>query len=328
MRRAATLILIGFGTAAAWLPAPAQQAAVPVIGFLSTASSASRGGAQVAAFHSGLRETGYSEGRNVTVEYRWAGDDYSQLPLMAAELVRRRVAVIVAAGGHISALVAQDATKEIPIVFTTVTDPVKDGLVESLNRPGGNATGTAGLTSELDPKRLEFLHEIKPTAAAIGVLANPHRPGLVSQLEILQAAADKMNVNLYIQEAATEKDIESAFEAFAARHVDALLVTADPFFNNRRAQVLSLAARHSLPAIYQWREFVTAGGLISYGPSITEAYRHAGVNTGRILKGAKPADIPVVQPTRFQLVINLKTARQLNLRISPDLLSVADEVIE
>ena len=251
---------------------------------------------------------------------------------MARELVDLQVAVIVAAGGHVSALAAHDATKEIPIAFTTVTDPVKDGLVRSLNRPGGNATGTAtgtaGLTSELDPKRLEFLHEAKPTARVVGVLVNPNRPGLETQSKELQAAADTLNVSLEIQKAATNAQIESAFQAFASQRVDALIVTADPLFNNRRAQVLSLVASHSLPAIYQWREFVTNGGLMSYGPSITEAYRHAGINAGLILKGAKPADIPVVQPTRFYLVINRNTAKQLGLTLSPALLSVADELIE
>ena len=332
MRRLALLSLIASGVLAWSLSLHAQKSATPVIGFLTTASPASRGGEQLAAFHSGLREAGYTEGQNVRIEYRWANDDYSLLRVMARELVALQVAVIVAAGGHISALAAHDATKEIPIAFTTVTDPVKDGLVRSLNRPGGNATGTAtgtaGLTSELDPKRLEFLHEAKPTAAVIGVLVNPNRPGLESQSKELQAAADTLNLRLEIQEAATDRQLESAFQAFASQRVDALLVTADPFFNNRRAQVLSLAASHSLPAIYQWREFVTGGGLMSYGPSITEAYRKAGINAGLILKGTKPADIPVVQPTKFQLVINQKTAKELGLALPPYLLSLADEVIE
>jgi putative ABC transport system substrate-binding protein len=309
-------------------PVHAQQSSVPIIGFLTTASPASRAGEQVAAFHSGLGAAGYIENQNVRIEYRWASDDYRRLPALAAELVSLRVSVIVAAGGHVSALAARDATKEIPIVFTTVTDPVKDGLVASLNKPGGNATGTAGLTSELDPKRLEFLREAKPTARVIGVLVNKNRPGLENQARELQFSADKMNLKLHVQSAATDQEIESAFEAFAFRQVDGLLVTADPLFNNRRAQVLSLAGRYSLPAIYQWREFVTSGGLMSYGPAITEAYRHAGVNAGLILKGAKPADIPVVQPTRFQLVINLKTANALGLSIPPGLLAAADEVIE
>ncbi len=258
MRGVALLSVVASAMLAWPLPLHAQKPPVPVIGLLSTASPASRGGDQVGAFHG-------------------------------------------------------EVTKEIPICFTTVTDPVKSGLVKSLNRPGGNATGTAGLTSELDPKRLELLHEMKPTATVIGVLINPNRPGLETQLPELRAAADKMKLKLEIQEATGDRDIdiEAAFQGFASQRVDALLVTADPMFNNRRAQVLALAARHSLPAIYQWREFVTGGGLMSYGPSITEAYRQAGINAGLILKGAKPADIPVVQPTRFQLVINGITAKKL-----------------
>jgi putative tryptophan/tyrosine transport system substrate-binding protein len=326
MRRLALLLIIACVT---WtLPLDAQQSADPVIGFLTTASPESRGGDQLTAFHAGLRESGYTEGTNVRIEYRWANDDYNRLRVLAAELVNLRVNVIVAAGGHVSALVAHDATKEIPIVFTTVTDPVKDGLVKSLNRPGGNATGTAGLTSELDPKRLEFLHEMKPTARVIGVLVNPNRPGLDSQSRALQSAADKLSLKLQIQKAATDREIDDAFEAFTSQQVEAVLVTADPLFNNRRAEVLSFAASHSLPAIYQWREFVTAGGLMSYGPSITEAYHQAGINAGLILKGSKPADIPVVQPAKFQLVINARTARQLGLTVSGVLISLADEVIE
>jgi putative tryptophan/tyrosine transport system substrate-binding protein len=330
MRGLGLLSLITSGMLAGSLPLHAQKSAVPVIGFLSTASPASRGGEQLAAFHGGLRQAGYTEGENVRIEYRWANDDYGRLRPLAEELVALRVAVIVAAGGNVSALVALDVTKEIPICFTTVTEPVKSGLVKSLNRPGGNATGTAGLTSELDPKRLELLHEMKPTAAVIGVLINPNRPGLETQLPELRAAADKMRLKLELQEATGDRDIdiEVAFQGFASQRVDALLVTADPMFNNRRAQVLALAARYSLPAIYQWREFVTGGGLMSYGPSITEAYRQAGINAGLILKGAKPAEIPVVQPTRFQLVINRTTATQLGLTVPPALLSIADEVIE
>lgn len=330
MRGVAFLLLVASAVLGWSPPLHAQQRAVPVIGFLSTASPASRGGEQLAAFHGGLRQEGYTEGENVRIEYRWANDDYGRLRPLAEELVALRVAVIVAAGGHVSALAAHDVTKEIPISFTTVTDPVKSGLVKSLNQPGGNATGTAGLTSELDPKRLELVYEMKPTAAVVGVLINPIRPGLETQLPELRAAADKLKLKLEIQEAAGDRDIniEAAFQGFASQRVDALLVTADPMFNNRRVQVLALAARHSLPAIYQWREFVTGGGLMSYGPSITEAYRQAGINAGRILKGTKPADIPVVQPTRFQLVINRITAKQLGLTVSPALLAIADEVIE
>lgn len=329
MRRVAFVSLI-FAAAAAWpLPARAQQQpAMPVVGFLTTASDSARSGDQVNAFLRGLREAGFVENQNVKIEYRWAHDDYSLLPSLAEDLIRLRVSAIVAAGGHVSALVAHDKTKDIPIAFTTVTDPVKSGLVKSLNRPGGNATGTAGLTSELDPKRLEILHELKPSAKTIGVLINPKRPGVEIQSRELQEAADKMSLKLEFAKAATEPEIDAAFAAFTAKKVEALIVTADPFFNNRRAQVVALAATAGLPAIYQWREFVTAGGLMSYGPSITEAYRLAGYNAGRFLKGVKPADIPVVQPTRFQLVINRWTARHLGLPLSPSLLSLADELIE
>jgi putative ABC transport system substrate-binding protein len=328
MRRAWFLILIVAGTLALLGPLNAQQPAAPVIGFLSTATAASRSDEQFGAFELGLRESGFIENQNVTIVYRWANNDYNQLPALAADLVRRRVAVIIAAGGHVSALAAHQATKDIPIVFTTVTDPVKSGLVVSFNRPGGNATGTAGLTSELDAKRLELLHEIKPAASVIGVLVNSNRPGLEDQLQELQAAADKMKLRLEVRKAAAPPEIDRAFDELASQRVDALIVTADPFFNNRRGQVVSLATGLAMPAIYQWREFVLAGGLMSYGPSITEAYRLAGINAGRVLKGTKPADIPVVQPTKFELVINRWTAKRLGLTVSPKLLSLADEVIE
>jgi putative ABC transport system substrate-binding protein len=326
--RAAAVSLVALEIAAWPLALHAQRSMVPVLGFLTTASEASRGGDQLKAFHAGLQQVGFSEGKNLSIEYRWANDNYDRLRELAAELVNLRVAVIVAAGGHVSALVAHETTKEIPIVFTTVTDPVKDGLVASLNKPGGNATGTAGLTSELDAKRLEFLHLLKPTATSIGVLVNPNRPGVESQSRELQEAADKMNLKLEFQKATSDQELNNAFQAFASPRVDAVIVTADPLFNNHRGQVLSLAASYSLPAIYQWREFTAAGGLMSYGPSIAAAYHHAGVDAGLILKGSKPADIPVVQPTRFELVINRKTAETLSLHIPDELLTATDEVIE
>jgi putative tryptophan/tyrosine transport system substrate-binding protein len=328
MRQLALVSLIAAGALTMPLPLWAQQSTVPVIGFLTTASASSRDSDQVVAFFRGLQEAGFVENQNVKIEYRWANDDYSRLTVFAEELVRLQVKVIVAAGGHVSALAAHKATKEIPIVFTTVTDPVKDGLVASLNRPGGNVTGTAGLTSELDPKRLELLHEIKPTANVIGVLVNPKRPGIDIQSRDLEAAADRLKLKVKFVKAATEGEIDTAFETLASERVEALLVTADPFFNNRRAQVVSNAAKLSIPAVYQWREFVTAGGLMSYGPTIGEAYRLAGINAGRILKGTKPADIPVVQPTRFQLIINRRTAKQLGLTLSPNLLPLVTEMIE
>jgi putative tryptophan/tyrosine transport system substrate-binding protein len=328
LTRMALVSLIASEMAAWPLPLHAQHSAIPVIGFLTTASESSRGGDQLTAFHSGLQREGFAEGKSLTIEYRWASDNYDRLRVLAAELVGLRVAAIVTAGGPVSALVAREATKEIPIVFTTVADPVKDGLVASLNSPGGNATGTAGLTSELDAKRLEFLHAMKPTATLIGVLVNPNRPRVDSQSRELQEAANKMDLKLEIQKAASDQEINNAFQSFASQRVDAVLVTADSLFNNHRAQVLSLAAGYSLPAIYQWREFTAAGGLMSYGPSITAAYYHAGVDVGLILKGAKPADIPVEQPTRFELVINRKTAETLSLRIPETLLTAANEVIE
>ena len=280
LTRLAVVSLIACEIAAWPLPLNAQHSPVPVLGFLTTASEASRSGDQITAFFAALQKAGFAEGKNLRIEYRWANDNYDRLRAMAEELVDLRVAVIVAAGGHVSALVAHEATKEIPIIFTTVTDPVKDGLVASLNRPGGNATGTAGLTSELDAKRLEFLHLLKPTAKLFGVLVNPNRPGVDSQSRELQEAADKLDFKLEFQKAASDQEIKNAFQAFASAHVDAVIVTADPLFNNHRAQLLSVVASYSLPAIYQWREFTAAGGLMSYGPSITAAYYHAGVDAG------------------------------------------------
>lgn len=328
MRRLAFVFLIVAGTGMWPLLPKAQEAAMPVIGVLSSASAALRGGEQFAAFDNGLKEAGFVEDQNVKIEYRWANDNHARLPALAAELVSLNVSVLVAAGGTVSALAAHRATKDIPIVFTTVTDPVKSGLVASFNRPGGNATGTAGLTSELDSKRLELLHELNPTASVIGVLVNPKRPGLERQLGELRSAAEKMKLTLDIRNAIKLEEIDAAFEAFAQRRVGGLIVTADPFFNSRRTQVTALASALAIPAIYQWREFVSNGGLISYGPSITDAYRQAGISTGRILKGAKPADLPVAQPTRFELVINLRAVKALGLTVPPTLLARADEVIE
>lgn len=312
-----------------WAPASfAQEMPMPVVGVLSTSAPTAKSGELFASFNLGLRNGGFAENENVKIEYRWASDDYSKLPALAQELVRRKVRVIVAAGGHVSALAAHDVTKQIPIVFTTVTDPVKDGLVVSLNRPGGNVTGTAGLTSELDPKRLEILLELKPDARLVGVLVNPNRPGVQTQTAELEGAAQRLKINLDLRQAANEAEIDAAFSGFAERKVDGIIVTADPFFNNRRSQVVALAASTKIPAIYQWRQFVAVGGLISYGPSITEAYRHAGATAALILKGAKPVDIPVVQPARFEMSINRWTARELGLSLPPTLISRADEVVE
>jgi putative ABC transport system substrate-binding protein len=310
------------------LPLSAQQQGIAVVGFLTSGSKGALNKEWVAAFHRGLGEVGYVDGQNVKIDYRAAEDHYDRLPSLAAELVRNQVAVIVAAGGPVSALAAKGATKTVPIVFTTIADPVKSGLVASLNRPGGNVTGTAGLTSELDAKRLELLHQIKPSARVIGVLVNPNRPGVDANSMDLQAAARAIGSQLIFQGASTEQALDAAFEKLAEQRVDALVVTADPFFNFRRPQVVALAARHAIPAIYQWREFVADGGLMSYGPSIADAYYQAGVYAGRILKGVNPADLPVVQPTRFELVINLKTAKTLGLEVPPQLLALANEVTE
>jgi putative tryptophan/tyrosine transport system substrate-binding protein len=320
------LILIG-GVYSWSLAASAQSPGGPIIGFLNSGSAGSRG-EQFAAFDRGLKEAGYVDGQNVTVEYRWADDDYTRLPSLAAELVRRPVAVLVAGGGPVSALAAKVATKTIPIVFTTVADPVESGLVASLNRPGGNVTGTAGLTSELDAKRLELLHQLIPKIGVFGVLVNPNRPGYDAELKELQAKAGNMKLNLVVEKAGAEGEIDTAFEALARQKVDALLVAADPLFNNRRARVIGLATHYAIPAIYQWREFAAAGGLMTYGPSIVDAYHQTGVYVGRILKGAKPADLPVVRPTRFELVINLKTAKALGIDVPYPLLAITNEVIE
>jgi putative ABC transport system substrate-binding protein len=303
------------------------QPSLPVVGILNSTSAAAVP-QQFIPFHRGLAEAGYAAGQNVALEIRSAENDYARLPALAAELVRHRVDVIVAAGGPVSALAAKAATTEIPIVFTVVTDPVKSGLVTSLNKPGVKVTGTAGLTSELDQKRLELLQQIKPEARAIGVLVNPNRPDVARQSRELEAAADTLKLKLDFQSAGRPDDIEAAFAIFAERRLDGVLVTADPFFNSRRAQLVELAQRHGLPAIYQWREFAAAGGLMSYGPSIAQAYHQAGVYTGRILKGANAAELPVVQPTRFELVINRKTANALGLRVPESLRMMATEAIE
>ena len=320
------LLLIG-GVFSWSLAASAQSPGGPIIGFLNSGSAGSRG-EQFVAFDRGLKEAGYVDGQNVTVEYRWADDDYNRLPSLAAELVRRPVAVLVAGGGPVSALAAKAATKTIPIVFTTVADPVESGLVASLNRPGGNVTGTAGLTSELDAKRLELLHQLIPKTRVFGVLVNPNRPGYEAELKELQAKAGDMKLNLVVEKAGAEGEIDAGFEALARQKIDALLVAADPLFNNRRARVIGLATRYAIPSIYQWREFAAAGGLMSYGPSIVNAYHQTGVYVGRILKGAKPADLPVVRPTRFELVINLKTAKALGIDVPYPLLAITNEVIE
>jgi putative ABC transport system substrate-binding protein len=300
---------------------------MPVIGFLHSGASV-QWLYVVEAFRDGLKKAGYVEGQNIVIQFRWAEDQYDRLPGLAAELVRSDVAVLVAAGGPVVALAAKAATETVPIVFTAVADPVKSGLVVSLNRPGGNATGTAGLTTELDAKRLELLREMVPSADVVGVLVNPNRPGVEAQTRDLTVAAQTVGQRCVIVSAGNVRELGTAFQALARDRVGALLITADPFFNSEREEVIGLASRHAIPAIFQWRDFAAAGGLASYGPRLTDAYHQAGLYAGRILKGEKPADLPVVQPTKFELVINLKTAKALGLTIPPTLLARADEVIE
>jgi putative tryptophan/tyrosine transport system substrate-binding protein len=316
------------GGAAAWpLAASAQQSAMPVIGYLS-ARSPDDTAHLVAAFRRGLGEHGFVEGQNVTIEYRWALGQYDRLPAMVTELVRRSVTVLTTTGGEPAALAAKAATSTIPIVFTVGGDPVQQGLVASYNRPGGNATGVSLLTSPVEPKRLGLLRELVPQATTIGFLLNPNLPQSGSQLSDMQEAARTINLQLYVLRASTEREIDSAFETVAPQRIQALAVAADPFFDTRREKLVALAARNAVPTMYHFREYVLAGGLVSYGIDASDAYRLVGVYTGQVLKGAKPAELPIMQATKFQLVINLKTAKALGIKISDNLLSLADEVIE
>jgi len=316
------------GAAVAWrLAARAQQAAMPVIGFLSSRSPEDSSHL-IPAFAAGLAEGDYVEGQNLSIESRWARGRYDLLPAMAAELVSRRVAVLTTAGGEPSALAAKRATSTIPIVFGIGGDPVALGLVESFSRPGGNATGVTLLTNLMEPKRLGLLRELVPGVPLIGVLLNPKFAPASRQLQQVEEAARSIDQRIQVANASTDEELETAFAALTSERVGALLVTADPYFDTRREQIVGFATRHRLPAIYQFREYAVAGGLLSYGVSITDAYRQYGVYTARILKGAKPADLPVLQPTKFETVINLKTAKALGVKISDNLLSLADEVIE
>ena len=326
MRRREFILALGGAAAAYPLAARAQQAAMPVIGFLDTRSPG-EAASVIVAFGDGLNEAGYTEGRNVAIEYRWAEGRYDRMAGQAADLASRRVAVIFA-GGPGAVTAAKTAAPAIPIVFITGQDPVRLGLVASLNRRGGNVTGLHLFSTRLEPKKLELLHEIVPKAAVIGVLMNPTNPSADIQAESLREAARALGLEIHIVDASTESEIDAGFAAMVQRGAGAVLVGNDPFFTGRREQIVPLAARHALPALYSQRESVVAGGLASYGTSITDAYRQMGVYAGRILKGAKPGDLPVVQQTQFLLVINRKTAAALGLEIPPKLLFTADEVIE
>ena len=315
------------GGAAAWpLAARAQQPAMPVIGFLNS-GSASAFEHLVQAFRDGLGETGYVEGRNVAIEYRWGEGQIDRLPALAAELVQRQVAVIVTSGGNVSALAAKAATSSIPIVSTIGGDPVQEGLVASFNRPGGNLTG-ATLFAYSAAKRLELLHELVPKAVTIMALFDPSDPVVALDRESLEAASKTLGLQLRFANAGTVGELEAAFETVALDRPDGLFVGSNPFFNRQRDQLVGLAARHTIPTIYAFREFPAAGGLISYGSRLADTYRQVGIYAGRILKGERPADLPVVQPTKFELVINLKTAKTLGITVPNSLLATADEVIE
>ena len=325
MRRREFITLIG-GAAAAWpLAAGAQQSTIPVIGFLN-ADSPQGYGRQLSAFLKGLGESGYVDGRNVAIEYRWAENRLDRLPAMAADLVHRQVTVIAANSQATEA--AKAATTTIPIIFTTGADPVQIGFVASLNRPGGNLTGVTSLDAELGRKRLELLHELLPKARIIAALINPTFPGSDILSSDLQAAASTLGLQLHILYARTERDIDTAFATLLQLRADAFVIGNDPFFNSRSDQLAALALRHAVPTIYQFREFAAAGGLMSYGTSITDVYRVAGVYAGRILGGEKPVDLPVERLTKVELILNLKTAKQLGLEVPMSILMRVNEVIE
>lgn len=326
MRRCEFIATVG--SLVAWpLAALAQQVQMPVIGYLNGGSAAQLPNL-LAGFRKGLIETGYTEGRNVRLEYRYADGDYDRLPALAADLVSRQVSAIVATAGTPTIRAAKTATSTIPIVFVIGGDPVMFGIVDSLNRPGGNITGITLLGTEIAAKRLGLLLELVPRAAVIAVLANPKNPISEPQIVDLQAAARTLGCQLFVLKASSESDLPVVFAAIEQQRADALLVAADPFFDDRRALIVSLAAIHRVPASYIRREFVMEGGLISYGPDAPDAFRQAGIYTGRILKGEKPANLPVMQPTKFEMLINLKTAKELGLEVPVQMLTRADEVIE
>ena len=325
MRRREFITLLG-GAAVAWpLAARAQQPTMPVVGFLNSAS-ADGYGPMAAAFRQGLKETGYIEGQNVTIEYRWAEHQLDRVPALAADLVRRHVALIVTNGP--TAGPAKMATKTIPIVFVTGVDPITGGLVDSLSRPTGNATGLSLFSTELGTKRLELMREIVPSVSNFAVLLNPGSPRVEAETTSIKKEAGALERRVLLVTARSEPELQVAFIKMVQEGAGALLISSDPFFTSHMDRLAALAAKHRLPASYSWREFATAGGLISYGTSVREVWRQSGVYAGRILKGAKPSELPVLQPSQFELVINLKTAKALGLEIPPMVLARADEVIE
>ena len=325
MRRRALLTLLG--GAVAWPLAARAQRTSTVIGFLSSRSPGESEGV-VAAFREGLRERGFVEGQNLTIAFRWAEGNYDRLPALAAELAGLRVALLFAAGGPPSALAAKAATSTIPIVFSAASDPVRLGLVASLNRPGGNVTGMSTLTTPLGAKGVALLKELAPKASVLAYLVNPSNPSGRLELKEATAAAQGLGVRLHVLNASTVSELDAAFASLAKLRADGIVVAGEPFFDSQREKIVALAAKYAIPASYAWRENVVAGGLMSYGASLTQSYRQAGVYAARILKGEKPADLPVMQPANFELVLNLKTAKTLGLTIPQSLLVRADEVIQ
>lgn len=326
MRRREFVKFIGAGTITWPFSAAAQPTSVPVVGFLSGLSPEGRVASYTAAFLKGMGETGYAAGRNVTIEYRWARDRYDLLPSMAADLVQRKVNVIAAIAGPNPGLAAKAATSTIPIVFQTGSDPIKDGLVTSINHPGGNITGVTRLATTVEPKRMQLLHELVPSAATITVMVNPDNPAAETQLREMQAAAHSLNLQLDVKQVRNQQDLEATFAGLAHQGMTAVLIATDPFLGSH--EVIALAAHYAIPVCYFDRTHVLAGGLIAYGASLPDSWRQAGVYTGRVLKGEKPADLPVLQPTKYELTINLKTAKALGIEVPSGLLAIADEVIE